>query len=164
MNGQPSYPEQMFARRLARYRERARTKLPHQVELEACQRVNALVGPPLEGPEGLPWDLFDREVTFDEPTGCLVFAGPGGRVAVSRDRALEFALALVRAKREESCGECPFCRIGLRRMEGLLSGLGEGAAESETLVELAQQIARASLCVVGRSAARPVMVLKGGRP
>ena len=36
------YPEEMFDLRLKRYRAKMRTKLPHQLELEICKRVNRL--------------------------------------------------------------------------------------------------------------------------
>jgi hypothetical protein len=37
-----SYPQEMFDLRLKRYRSKKRTKLPHQLELEICERVNRL--------------------------------------------------------------------------------------------------------------------------
>jgi len=42
MNERKSYPEEMFDLRLKRYRSKKRTKLPHQLELEICARVNRL--------------------------------------------------------------------------------------------------------------------------
>ena len=42
MSERKSYPEEMFDLRLKRYRSKKRTKLPHQLELEICERVNRL--------------------------------------------------------------------------------------------------------------------------
>jgi len=43
MSDKKSYPEEIFEWRLKKYKVGKRTKLPCQVESEACQRVNKLV-------------------------------------------------------------------------------------------------------------------------
>jgi len=44
-----SYPEEMYELRLKRYKSKKRTKLPHQVDIEICERINNL---PKKGEEG----------------------------------------------------------------------------------------------------------------
>ena len=61
---------------------------------------------------------------------------------------------------DESCGKCPPCRIGTRRMLDILTRITEGKGTMEDLdelEELAHTIKRASLCGLGQSAPNPVL-------
>ena len=61
---------------------------------------------------------------------------------------------------DESCGKCPPCRIGTRRMLDILTRITEGKGTMEDLdelEELAHTIKRASLCGLGQSAPKPVL-------
>ncbi|MBM3497996.1 MAG: 4Fe-4S dicluster domain-containing protein, partial [Armatimonadetes bacterium] len=60
----------------------------------------------------------------------------------------------------ESCGKCTFCRVGTKRMLGLLDRLCGGRAapdDVEQLETLAQTVKRASLCGLGQTAPNPVL-------
>ena len=61
---------------------------------------------------------------------------------------------------KESCGKCPFCRIGTKRMLEILEKIIEGKGEMEdldTLGELALQVKEGSLCGLGQTAPNPVL-------
>lgn len=61
---------------------------------------------------------------------------------------------------EESCGQCNPCREGIKRMLELLTDICEGNGKErdiEILEELADMVAKASLCGLGTSAPNPVL-------
>lgn len=61
---------------------------------------------------------------------------------------------------KESCGKCPFCRIGTKRMLEILERICEGKGKMEDLdllEELAYQIKDGSLCGLGQTAPNPVL-------
>ena len=61
---------------------------------------------------------------------------------------------------DESCGKCPPCRIGTKRMleilERLVAGKGKDG-DIEKLEKLALNIKRSSLCGLGQTAPNPVL-------
>jgi NADH-quinone oxidoreductase subunit F len=68
-----------------------------------------------------------------------------------------FFLAFVQ---KESCGKCPFCRVGTKRMLEILERItrGEGVLEDiDNLLSLAEQIKDGSLCGLGQTAPNPVL-------
>jgi NADH:ubiquinone oxidoreductase subunit F (NADH-binding) len=179
MKNNKSYPEELFEQRLQRYRSKKRTKLPHQVQAETGKRVNSLqrsVFPGFAFPddvlteppggmsgvhERLPVDLFDPFINYDEVTGRAVIKGRCGNIildeSVSMADAARFFLDYIQ---NESCGQCTFCRVGTKRMMEIVNRLcnGHGTYDDiEALEELADQISSASLCEVGKLAAKPVL-------
>jgi NAD-dependent dihydropyrimidine dehydrogenase PreA subunit len=61
---------------------------------------------------------------------------------------------------DESCGKCPPCRIGTKRMLEILDRIVEGKGEEgdiEKLEELGKTIKSASLCGLGQTAPNPVL-------
>jgi NADH-quinone oxidoreductase subunit F/NADP-reducing hydrogenase subunit HndC len=61
---------------------------------------------------------------------------------------------------DESCGKCSPCRIGTTQILKLLEKIAEGKGEDEDLVKLetiGNAMTRASLCMLGCTAANPVM-------
>jgi NADH-quinone oxidoreductase subunit F len=60
----------------------------------------------------------------------------------------------------ESCGKCPFCRIGTKRMLEILERISKGEGKMEDLdllEELCAQIKDGSLCGLGQTAPNPVL-------
>jgi len=54
---------------------------------------------------------------------------------------------------EQSCGKCTFCRVGIRRMLGILDRICSGKAEMNDinqLEELALNVKKSSLCGLGK--------------
>jgi len=61
---------------------------------------------------------------------------------------------------DESCGKCPPCRVGTKRMLETLNKIceGEGTLEDiDNLEKLAANIKRSSLCGLGQTAPNPVL-------
>jgi Pyruvate/2-oxoacid:ferredoxin oxidoreductase delta subunit len=62
--------------------------------------------------------------------------------------------------RDESCGKCVPCRIGLKVMLDILERITEGRGELsdiETLQDLGVAIKKASLCGLGQTAPNPIL-------
>lgn len=61
---------------------------------------------------------------------------------------------------DESCGKCPPCRIGTKRMLEILTRIteGEGTMEDiDNLETLAKTISSSALCALGQTAPNPVL-------
>ncbi|MCL2853918.1 MAG: 4Fe-4S binding protein, partial [Defluviitaleaceae bacterium] len=61
---------------------------------------------------------------------------------------------------DESCGKCPPCRIGTKRMHEILDKITEGKGsmrDVDNLERLAINIRTSSLCALGQTAANPVL-------
>ena len=61
---------------------------------------------------------------------------------------------------DESCGKCPPCRIGTKRMLEIVTRITEGKGEVEDLEKLeklARNIKSAALCGLGQTAPNPVL-------
>lgn len=177
MNEKRSYPEEIFELRLKKYKSKKRTKLPHQLEIEICQRVNQPAGSVIskvQYPTGflaqqiegfsqgrLPINLFDANVYYDEVSGTAAMKGPSGMVFLDDTTCkVDVARFFLDFIQQESCGECTFCRIGSKRMLEILNRIcaGEGKPDDlETLEDLAEQVKNTSLCELGQSAANPVL-------
>ncbi|RMF93500.1 MAG: hypothetical protein D6734_09925 [Candidatus Schekmanbacteria bacterium] len=173
-----SYPEEEFEKRLKRFKAKARTKLPHQVEFETALRVNRLakktegdLSIPVENlakikedraKEKLPADLFNIHIIYDESTDSIKIEGPAGSPLISHDTCIiELTKNLVSFSQSESCGECTFCRIGTKRMLEILERIcsGKGNPEDlELLKDLAEKVKSTSLCEVAKNASNPVII------
>jgi NADP-reducing hydrogenase subunit HndC len=60
----------------------------------------------------------------------------------------------------ESCGKCPPCRIGTRKMRGMLKRITEGRgaeADIDRLEKLAVTIQKGALCGLGQTVPNPVL-------
>jgi hypothetical protein len=183
MTNKKSYPEELFERRLQRYRARRRTKLPHQVEQETCQRAarpaagviaarvsaDDLLRTPREhtaaGYQGLPADLFDTWIQHDAISGHAVLRGRCGSIVLDDTTCIvELARFLLTRLQQESCGECTLCRIGTVRLREMLERICGGTGnpdDVDTLEQLAAEIRDASLCEVGTMSAQVVLSTLG---
>lgn len=117
----------------------------------------------LGGPSGgcLPEDLLDTPVDYESINATGAIMGSGGMVVMDETTCIvdvaKFFLSFVQ---KESCGKCPFCRIGTKRMLEILERISEGNGALEDLdllAELAVQIKDGSLCGLGQTAPNPVL-------
>lgn len=117
----------------------------------------------LGGPSGgcLPESLLDTPVDYESINATGAIMGSGGMVVMDEDTCIvdvaKFFLSFVQS---ESCGKCPFCRIGTKRMLEILEKIskGEGKVEDlDLLEELAYQIKDGSLCGLGQTAPNPIL-------
>jgi NADH-quinone oxidoreductase subunit F len=117
----------------------------------------------LGGPSGgcIPESLLDTPVDYESINATGAIMGSGGMVVMDETTCIvdvaKFFLAFVQ---KESCGKCPFCRIGTKRMLEILERITEGKGVMEdldTLLDLARQVKEGSLCGLGQTAPNPVL-------
>jgi NADH:ubiquinone oxidoreductase subunit F (NADH-binding)/(2Fe-2S) ferredoxin len=124
---------------------------------ERCKAVQ------IGGPSGgcLPEQLFDTPIDFDSLQGVGAMMGSGGLVVLSEDSCMvEMARFFLEFTQAESCGQCPPCRLGTKRMLELLTRLTEGKGrpgDLSLLEEVARGVSEASLCGLGQTAPNPVL-------
>ena len=115
------------------------------------------------GPSGgcLPSSKLDLAVDYESPSQAGSIMGSGGMVVMDEDSCMvDIAHYFLSFTQEESCGKCPPCRIGTKRMLHILTRIKEGKGEAEDierLEELAVLIKKTSLCGLGQTAPNPVL-------
>ena len=115
------------------------------------------------GPSGgcIPADMLDLPVDFDTLTARGAMMGSGGMIVMDEDNCMvNIAKFFLEFTVDESCGKCPPCRIGTRRMLEMLTRITEGKGEPgdiEKLETLAKNIKASALCGLGQTAPNPVL-------
>ena len=115
------------------------------------------------GPSGgcLPVSKLEIPVDFDTlyETGSMM--GSGGMVVMDEGTCMvDVAKYFLKFLQDESCGKCVPCRLGVDRMLEIVTDITEGRGSSEQislLQELAETVAEASLCGLGKTASNPVL-------
>jgi NADH-quinone oxidoreductase subunit F len=115
------------------------------------------------GPSGgcLPESLLDLPVDYEtiNQTGAIV--GSGGMIVIDEDNCIvDTTRYFLGFTQQESCGKCPPCRIGTKRMLEILDRICEGTgtlADIAFLEEIALQVKIGSLCGLGATAPNPVL-------
>jgi len=105
--------------------------------------------------------MLDIPVDYESINATGAIMGSGGMVVMDEDTCIvdvaKFFLAFVQS---ESCGKCPFCRIGTKRMLEILERIscGKGKPEDLDLLEdMAYKVKDGSLCGLGQTAPNPVL-------
>jgi NADH-quinone oxidoreductase subunit F len=115
------------------------------------------------GPSGgcIPADILDTPVDYDSLIKAGAMMGSGGLVVMDETTCMvDVARFFLTFTRDESCGKCVPCRIGLKAMLDILEKITEGRGEStdiETLLEMGTTIKKASLCGLGQTAPNPIL-------
>lgn len=115
------------------------------------------------GPSGgcIPAALLDTPLDYDSLIAIGSMMGSGGLIVMDEDTCMvDIAKFFLEFTVEESCGKCPPCRIGIKRMLEILERItaGEGRPDDiEALEELAQTIKATALCGLGQTAPNPVL-------
>jgi formate dehydrogenase beta subunit len=102
----------------------------------------------------LPASLGDLPLDFDllQPHGA--FIGSAAVIVLGhRDRARDAALNVMRFFEHESCGQCTPCRVGTAKAARLMEA---PRWDRETLHDLGQVMADASICGLGQAAPNPI--------
>ena len=105
----------------------------------------------------LPASKADIPLDFDtlQEHGC--FIGSAAVIVLSdQDDLPAAATNLLGFFADESCGQCPPCRVGTEKMLRLLE---RDTWDEETLQQLAGVMADASICGLGQAAPNPVLSL-----
>ncbi len=113
------------------------------------------------GPSGgiLPESALDTPIDYENLAKLGSMMGSGGLIVMDEDDCvvdvcrfyMEFCV-------DESCGKCSPCRIGTHQMHAILDKISKGNGEMEDLDKLQRigtAMTKASLCMLGGSAANP---------
>lgn len=115
------------------------------------------------GPSGgcIPAEYLDTPIDYESLSAIGSMMGSGGLIIMDDSTCMvNLARFFLDFTVDESCGKCPPCRIGTKRMleilERLVSGKGRNG-DIEKLEKLAMNIKRSSLCGLGQTAPNPVL-------
>jgi NADP-reducing hydrogenase subunit HndC len=115
------------------------------------------------GPSGgcIPASHIDVKIDYDTLIELGSMMGSGGMIVMDEDTCMvDIARYFLDFTVDESCGKCPPCRIGTKRMLEILERITQGKGEMEDLNKLeilARNIKNAALCGLGQSAPQPVL-------
>ncbi len=117
----------------------------------------------LGGPSGgcLPESMLDTPVDYESINATGAIMGSGGMVVMDEDTCIvDVAKFFLNFTQNESCGKCPFCRIGTKRMLEILERISEGNGKLEDLdllEDMAHKVKDGSLCGLGQTAPNPIL-------
>ena len=115
------------------------------------------------GPSGgcIPAEHLDIPIDYDNLIAIGSMMGSGGMIVMDEDNCMvNIATFFLEFTVDESCGKCPPCRIGTRRMLEILDRITHGKGEDgdiEKLEKLAKNIKASALCGLGQTAPNPVL-------
>jgi NADP-reducing hydrogenase subunit HndC len=115
------------------------------------------------GPSGgcIPASLIDTPMTYDDLSAIGSMMGSGGLIVMNEDDCMvDIAKFFLEFTVDESCGKCPPCRIGTKRMLEILEKITDGRGEVEDIEKLetlAKNIKASALCGLGQTAPNPVL-------
>ena len=110
---------------------------------------------------GIPAEHLDIPIDDDNLIAIGSMMGSGGMIVMDEDNCMvNIAKFFLEFTVDESCGKCPPCRIGTRRMLEILDRITHGKGEDgdiEKLEKLAKNIKASALCGLGQTAPNPVL-------
>ena len=115
------------------------------------------------GPSGgcIPYTHLDTPMTYDDLSALGSMMGSGGLIVMDEDDCMvDIAKFFLEFTVDESCGKCPPCRIGTKRMLEILEKITDGRGELEDidkLETLAKNIKASALCGLGQTAPNPIL-------
>lgn len=115
------------------------------------------------GPSGgcIPASHLDTPIDYDSLVAIGSMMGSGGLIVMDEENCMvDIAKFFLEFTVDESCGKCPPCRIGTKRMHEMLEKICDGKGDLSTiddLEELAKAIQASSLCALGQTSPNPVL-------
>ncbi len=115
------------------------------------------------GPSGgcIPASHLDTPIDYDSLIQLGSMMGSGGLIVMDEDTCMvDIAKFFLEFTVDESCGKCPPCRIGTKRMLEILERITEGKGEEGDIAKLellAKNIKASALCGLGQTAPNPVL-------
>lgn len=115
------------------------------------------------GPSGgcIPKELLDTVIDYKALSATGAIMGSGGMVVMDESTCMVgMAKFFLDFTAKESCGKCVHCRLGTKKMLGILTRIvnGEGKeGDSELLEELCYAVKDGALCGLGQTAPNPVL-------
>ena len=117
----------------------------------------------LGGPSGgcIPKQHLNVPVDYATLQELGAIMGSGGIIVMDEDTCMvDIARFFLEFTQEESCGKCPPCRVGTKRMLEIVERITRGEGEEgdiERLIALGTTISQTALCGLGQTAANPVL-------
>ena len=117
----------------------------------------------LGGPSGgcIPRQHLNVPVDYESLQELGAIMGSGGLIVMDEDTCMvDMARFFLDFVQDESCGKCPPCRIGTKRMLEIVTRICDGQGvegDIERLEELGRIIKETSLCGLGQTAPNPVL-------
>jgi len=117
----------------------------------------------LGGPSGgcIPKEHLSTPVDFESLPELGAIMGSGGLIVMDEDSCMvDMARFFLDFIQEESCGKCPPCRVGTKRMLEIVTRICEGEGQEgdiERLIALGESIQQTALCGLGQTAPNPVL-------
>jgi len=104
---------------------------------------------------------LDIPIDYESLASLGSMMGSGGMIVMDEDNCMvDIAKFFLDFMVEESCGKCPPCRIGTKRMYEILDKITQGQGtmqDIDNLERLAGNIKTSSLCALGQTASNPVL-------
>jgi NADH:ubiquinone oxidoreductase subunit F (NADH-binding)/(2Fe-2S) ferredoxin len=117
----------------------------------------------LGGPSGgcVPAEHLDAPVDYEAIMQLGAIVGSGGMIVIDDSKCIvDVARFFMDFCQDESCGKCPPCRVGTRKMLETLTKICAGngnLSDIDNLQRWATSIKNASLCGLGQTAPNPVL-------
>ncbi|MDR0376360.1 MAG: NADH-quinone oxidoreductase subunit NuoF [Spirochaetaceae bacterium] len=115
------------------------------------------------GPSGgiLTEKVLDTPIDYESLTAMGSMMGSGGMIVMDEDDCVvDVARFYMDFCVDESCGKCSPCRIGTTQILNILEKIARGNGEEadlEKLNDIGKAMTKASLCMLGGSAANPTL-------
>jgi NADH:ubiquinone oxidoreductase subunit F (NADH-binding)/(2Fe-2S) ferredoxin/NAD-dependent dihydropyrimidine dehydrogenase PreA subunit len=115
------------------------------------------------GPSGgiITAESLDEPITYESLTALGSMMGSGGMIIMDEDDCVvDIAKFYMAFCVDESCGKCAPCRIGTSQMHDILQKITNGSGTEDDLLKLekiGKAMTKASLCMLGGSAANPTL-------
>jgi NADH-quinone oxidoreductase subunit F len=115
------------------------------------------------GPSGgcIPRHHLNVPMDYESLNELGAIMGSGGLIVMDEDSCMvDVARFFLDFVQDESCGKCPPCRVGTKRMLEIVTRICQGKGQEgdiEKLVILGESIKDTALCGLGQSAPNPVL-------
>jgi len=115
------------------------------------------------GPSGgcIPTEHLNISLDYESVKDVGAIMGSGGLIVMDENTCMvDLARFFMDFIQDESCGKCPPCRIGSKRMLEILQRITMGQGEPgdiAQLIELGERIRESALCGLGQTAPNPVL-------
>lgn len=115
------------------------------------------------GPSGgcIPREHLNVPVDYESLSQLGAIMGSGGLIVMDEDTCMvDMARFFLDFVQDESCGKCPPCRVGTKRMLEIVDRICTGKGEEgdiEKLEELGNKIKDTALCGLGQTGPNPVL-------
>jgi NADH:ubiquinone oxidoreductase subunit F (NADH-binding) len=117
----------------------------------------------LGGPSGgcVPAEYLDAPVDYEAIMQLGAIVGSGGMIVIDDSKCIvDLARFFMDFCQDESCGKCPPCRVGTKKMLETLTKICEGKgkpSDIDNLQRWASSMRNSALCGLGQTASNPVL-------